>query len=442
MSKTKVKNQNKQKNQKKQKQSDTEFSTDWDVEKYRREYESEEHWQLRKRFMEMHKDKFPEDKLVCLAQVFTNMEFMGCKYPSETMQMVAELSKDVAKEFRADRANRLKRTFVTASDAAEARAKGRKSTQQTNNVQTASSYQANNKRKGFGNEAVGSDEPLTKRTSSTTLDLFSGLKYGKFVVYLHGDRNCLRLSAQRGNIQYVEKEVVVENGRKQVEIRLNEQIVATACEENLKASKAEAFRKALATLQQQCYTIKQNPLRDTIKIEKTNNKVVCGVIKTQQEEQKIDATNKGYKMMKMMGWSGGGLGSQKQGREDPVGYLLKNNRAGLGNDACKLDRKYFMQMLKNYVESDDIRELQFEPTFTKDERAMLHEIANKFNLKSTSHGQDEQRRLIINKKTISDVQILQEILINKNPRFMDRYFVQVPQSKSQLFPDYTAVLTL
>lgn len=107
-------------------QSHKEFSTDWDVEKYRREYESEEHWQLRKRFMEVHKDKFPEDKIVCLAQVFTNMEFMGCKYPSETMRMVAELSKDVAKDFRAERANRLKRTFVAASDAAEARAKGRR----------------------------------------------------------------------------------------------------------------------------------------------------------------------------------------------------------------------------------------------------------------------------------------------------------------------------
>ncbi|XP_065371887.1 NF-kappa-B-repressing factor [Calliphora vicina] len=440
MSKTKQKKVHK--SQENNQQSDTEFSSDWDVEKYRREYESEEHWQLRKRFMDLHKDKFPEDRLVCLAQVFTNMEFMGCKYPSETMHMVGELSQEVAKEFRANRANRLKRTFVTASDAAEARAKGRKSTQPANNVQPSSSFQASNKRKGFGNVAVGGNETSVKRASSG-VDLFSGLKYGKFVVYLHGDRNCLRLSAQRCNIQYVEKEVTLDNGRKQIEIRLNEHIVATACEDNLKASKAEAFRKALTTLQEQCYTIKQNPSRDTIKIEKTDNKVVCGVIKTQEEaEQKIDDTNKGYKMMKMMGWSGGGLGSQKQGREDPVGYLLKNNRAGLGNDACKLDRKYFMQMLKNYVQSDDIRELQFEPTFTKDERAMLHEIANKFNLKSTSHGHDEQRRLIICKKTISDNQILEEILINKNSRFIDRYFVQVPQSKSQLFPDYTTGLSL
>lgn len=132
MSKNKRKNQNKEEKvekktqQNEQQQNDTEFDTDWDVEKYRREYESEEHWQLRKRFMEVHKDKFNEDKLVCLAQVFTNMEFMGCKYPAETMRMVGELSKEVAKEFRAGRANRLKRTFVTASDAAEARAKGRR----------------------------------------------------------------------------------------------------------------------------------------------------------------------------------------------------------------------------------------------------------------------------------------------------------------------------
>lgn len=128
---SKTKNQQKQNkktehDQRQLQQSDTEFSTDWDVEKYRREYESEEHWMLRKRFMDVHREKFPEDKLVCLAQVFTNMEFMGCKYPSETMIMVGELSKEVAKEFRANRANRLKRTFVTASDAAEARAKGRR----------------------------------------------------------------------------------------------------------------------------------------------------------------------------------------------------------------------------------------------------------------------------------------------------------------------------
>lgn len=51
----------------------------WDVNKYKSEFESEEHWNLRKNFMLAHMDKFSEDKLVCLAQVFFNVEFLGCR---------------------------------------------------------------------------------------------------------------------------------------------------------------------------------------------------------------------------------------------------------------------------------------------------------------------------------------------------------------------------
>lgn len=137
---------------------------------------------------------------------------------------------------------------------------GRRSTQQTNNGPGTSFQGNNNKRKRFGDGGAGDNEddiqqPSAKRAPSS-VDLFAGLKYGKFVVSLHGDRNCLRLSAQRSNIQYAEKEVAAENGRKRVEIHLNNQLVASACEDNLKASKAEAFRKTLSILQEQCYSIK------------------------------------------------------------------------------------------------------------------------------------------------------------------------------------------
>jgi hypothetical protein len=54
-------------------------NVNWDVDQYKTEHESEEHWQLRRSFMLTHKDKFPEDRLVCLAQVFTNTEFLGCR---------------------------------------------------------------------------------------------------------------------------------------------------------------------------------------------------------------------------------------------------------------------------------------------------------------------------------------------------------------------------
>lgn len=102
------------------------FSSNWDINRYRADYESDEHWELRKAFIEEHKDKFPEDEIVCLAQVFTNIEFLGCRYPAKTMERVAHLSKDVAAKFREARSGRLKRTFVGASDAASAKAKGRR----------------------------------------------------------------------------------------------------------------------------------------------------------------------------------------------------------------------------------------------------------------------------------------------------------------------------
>lgn len=37
------------------------MSDDWDVEKYKTDYESEEHWDLKKRFIEKNRENFSED---------------------------------------------------------------------------------------------------------------------------------------------------------------------------------------------------------------------------------------------------------------------------------------------------------------------------------------------------------------------------------------------
>ncbi|VVC40677.1 Hypothetical protein CINCED_3A004697 [Cinara cedri] len=68
------------------------FDTTWDVDQYKSEHENEEHWLFRRRFLIAHKDKFPEDRLVSLAQVFFNIEFLGCKYPKKTMDLVESLA--------------------------------------------------------------------------------------------------------------------------------------------------------------------------------------------------------------------------------------------------------------------------------------------------------------------------------------------------------------
>ncbi|XP_048480192.1 partner of xrn-2 protein 1 isoform X2 [Plutella xylostella] len=94
-----------------------------DIDSLRTEHESDEQWAVRRSFMEEHKDKFSEAELVTLAQLFTNIEFLGCRYPPETMARVSQLAARVSSRYRDSRKNKLKRTFVQASDAAEAKAK-------------------------------------------------------------------------------------------------------------------------------------------------------------------------------------------------------------------------------------------------------------------------------------------------------------------------------
>jgi len=44
----------------------------------------------------------------------------------------------------------------------------------------------------------------------------------------------------------------------------------------------------------------------------------------------ISSENIGNRLLRGMGWSGGGLGVKKQGVEDPIQATVKNNRFGIG----------------------------------------------------------------------------------------------------------------
>lgn len=94
------------------------FDTDWDVEKYRSPYEPSHHWELKRKFLEANKGRYDEKTLVCYTQVFANAEFMGCRYPKETMDTIEEMSFGIVQPYRESMKNRLQRTFVSGSDAA------------------------------------------------------------------------------------------------------------------------------------------------------------------------------------------------------------------------------------------------------------------------------------------------------------------------------------
>ncbi len=78
--------------------------------------------------METNKSRCCEERLVCLAQTWANVEFMGCRYPQKTMDEVKELEFGVPGlyDFREGRKGLLKRTFVSGADAAEAKVQRKK----------------------------------------------------------------------------------------------------------------------------------------------------------------------------------------------------------------------------------------------------------------------------------------------------------------------------
>lgn len=71
----------------------------------------------------------------------------------------------------------------------------------------------------------------------------------------------------------------------------------------------------------------------------------------------------------------------------------------------------------------------------------MFRIAGKFGLRSNSYGTGESRRLLITKKISYNI-ILSEVLTRRNPKFCERYFVQVPMQKAHLFPGNVAALDL
>lgn len=65
------------------------------IDEYRQPWESSEHWELRREFIVANQGRFSENRVLCLAQAFANVELLGCTYPATVMAQVNELAKNV-----------------------------------------------------------------------------------------------------------------------------------------------------------------------------------------------------------------------------------------------------------------------------------------------------------------------------------------------------------
>lgn len=63
------------------------------VDQFKQQWESDNQWAARQRFILAFRDTYSVARLLCLSQVYANIENLGCKYPSKVMIEVEELAK-------------------------------------------------------------------------------------------------------------------------------------------------------------------------------------------------------------------------------------------------------------------------------------------------------------------------------------------------------------
>jgi hypothetical protein len=109
----------------------------------------------------------------------------------------------------------------------------------------------------------------------------------------------------------------------------------------------------------------------------------------------------GSKLLKKMGWVGGGIGKDLQGIAEPIQIEDLQGRKGLGSNSL-FPNQIFIKNLRRILEefiatNDDDGELQFANEFNSEERKSIHKEAMKLHLTSNSYGRDGERRVSENK---------------------------------------------
>jgi len=452
--------------------------SDWDVDKYKSPHEPGHQWALRRKFMVQNKDRYDELKVVCLGQTFANIEFMGCRYPKETMELVEELAFGVVQEYREQQKGRLKRTFVGAADAAGAKVnRGSVKLDTGNNGNRQGAHSIGRPMPVQFVKASTSSDPSSqdvkvehsviqpplssgqnREGEVTRGDLRSKLDHQRVQRLASGSHHNSQHSApsfnnRRGNnfdnrdrkprqfilvkLSYNEAEnapsiitrsaqfskVPVEwqyksDGRisdgntltHECTLRLGGMETFTEKGINKKDARDNVGAKVLALLERECYTVlvKNKYLGDGSLVELPS--ATDPDAKQPQGGVGGDFSNVGHKLLKLMGWSGGGLGKGGQGISEPITAAGVTNRQGFGSASVDQDFKFKMKKLvQEYALSTNPYDLVFASDFSTEERAVIHEVSRKMNLKAKSYGKGEDRFITVSRKFDSD-QLIRQLM--------------------------------
>lgn len=220
-------------------------------------------------------------------------------------------------------------------------------------------------------------------------------------------------TAQFNKVSADYKFLVLPDHRWKCEVYLEGQYVAAGIGPK-KIVKHIAADEALATLRQTQAVVKSNLRREGYSDAISRSQILA---RSGEEamKQEIKEDNIGNQLLRKMGWKGGGLGRDGEGIAEPIRVKEQFSREGLGMDIDKtgsqLSKRDIEDIIRNYTSSDRTDDLRFSNELTNDERKQIHQISQKYGLRSKSYGQGRQRFLIVSRKVQKDQligQLLQE----------------------------------
>ncbi|ESN99983.1 hypothetical protein HELRODRAFT_176284 [Helobdella robusta] len=268
----------------------------------------------------------------------------------------------------------------------------------------ANNFDSFNEKKNVINDSMSMSITAMSITEPLT-DLLGDFIVCKPLSSESNPKSILLHSASLNNAHLLfQEDYLIEHKQFSCAVLLNKRMLSK-CLANTKSDASNmAANLALEVLEKHCYVVvvKQNcDADDDDVVCKTSlmgnqNNAIPGSLKP------IPESNIGNKLLKKMGWTGGGVGKVgNEGIENPISLESVINRTGLGfidKNVCDGFIKEINKVVEEFLASGKKQDLVFGTDFSKEERVIIHSVGLKFHLKSKSHGQEPDRYLVLSRK--------------------------------------------
>lgn len=354
-----------------------------DFEQYRKVHESQDHWLLRKAFLIQFWDDFDDEQILLRnAQLFINIEMLGCKYSQEVMSEISEMSKQVPeiRAYRQSRKNSLKRSLVGAESVIKAKYKKEEPKKHPVVVElkfeeekVEADWTAGDKR-DWNWESRGKEQSFQVMRLTDQQKLENMRIQLKDVVIFEDINGQLDFNKTSVNMKKLGTfEVTFDSAIGTFLYIFDGQIIGEGKGDTKKKAKYIADQMLETNLRNHCYSVCPKlayfSAEDVIQRGDVATKEVAPNNSDQLKEDNI-----GFRMLKALGWRGGtSLGPKNEGIIDPINLSIKIGRQGLGNEMASFDAKYFNDLLKNFKQNQLEYDLIFSAEFKKEERARIHQ---------------------------------------------------------------------